>query len=341
MENVRAKRLARERLRLTCARLGLLHQALLEYRKARFPMMSADTDWKPIFTDYALMPTFRDLMEAGADTEVTKDDLLDLCETQMSTLEAQWREDRKRDFAIIATRGAGMFPGLTLPEDDDMLLSLAISSFDCQNCYYRGIRWPQVLAHRCVRSMTCMAFFYEDADRYRYAIARAAIEHKSSPPWPQDASFSFSSVGLERVFAVITACGKDPSTATFGEMEACNVRLLCRSCCDSANECSAFDWKNAVSAVIASRGNRVRWGTDGGNDAGAARAGFAWFVHSHWRETAHARVGAPRRLKRGEGQATGGGSAGEARGKGGAAVDELRVYAVPILGHAGQVPGAL
>ncbi|KAI1795643.1 hypothetical protein LXA43DRAFT_730736 [Ganoderma leucocontextum] len=251
MENVRTKRLARERLHMTCARLGLLRQALLEYGAERVPM-SADTDWQPFFSDFALMPTFRDLMEASADTEVTKDALLEVCEAQILTLEAQWREDRKREFIATVVRGAGLFPGLSLPEDDDTLLSLAIATFDCQNCNYKGIRWPEVLAHRCVRSISFLAFYFGDTNKYRQAIARTCIEHKEQPPWPQEAAFSFNS-GLDRTFAVIRACGKDPSTTTFEEMEACGVRLLCRSCDDPADpadryfaDYTAFEWKNAT-----------------------------------------------------------------------------------------------
>ncbi|PIL35919.1 hypothetical protein GSI_01579 [Ganoderma sinense ZZ0214-1] len=247
MENVRTKRLARERLVLTCTRLGRLRQALLEYNAARLPM-SADMDWQPFFSDYAFMPTFKDLMEASADTEVTKDALFELCEAHLPTLQAQWRKDRKWDFAGIVVKGAGTFPGLDLPEDDDTLLSLAITTFDCKSCTYRGLRWPQVLAHRCVRQMSFLAFYFGETDRYRAAIARTCIEHKEQPPWPQDPTFGFNP-SLESAVAAIRACGRDPATATADEMDGCGVRLLCRTCESPARRTfgiSAFDWKSAA-----------------------------------------------------------------------------------------------
>ncbi len=280
MENVQTKRLARERLHMTCARLGLLRQALLEYNTARLPM-SADMDWQPFFSDYALLPTFRDLMEASADTEITKDALLELCEAQIPTLEAQWREDRKRDLVGTIVRGVKMFPGLSLPEDDDTLLALAIATFDCQSCTYKGMRWPQILAHRCARQVSFLAFYFGDNDKYRHAIARACIEHKEQPPWPQDAAFSFNP-GLERMFAVIRACGKDPSTATAEEMDACEVRLLCRSCDSPADPAdrrsanyTAFDWKSGVSGMALSYrlSPRIVYANGGNFCIGATRAG--------------------------------------------------------------------
>ena len=258
MENVRTKRLAQERLHLTCTRLGLLRQALLEYNAPRLPM-SADMDWQPFFSDYALVPTFKDLMESSADTEITKDALHELCQTHIPALEAQWRKDRKRDFVKIVN-DAGLPLELADPSDDDTLLSLAITTFDCRSCSYRGLRWPQVLAHRCARQVSFLAFYFGDTDKYRHAIARTCIEHKEQPPWPQDAAFSFNRAA-EETAAAIRACGRDPATATAEEMDACGVRLLCRSCEAPARLTfanAAYDWKSAVSGVVIETGRRAR-----------------------------------------------------------------------------------
>ncbi|KAI1786180.1 hypothetical protein LXA43DRAFT_898457 [Ganoderma leucocontextum] len=262
MTNMRTQRLAREFSDMVYARLALLRQAVLAHEASR-GRMTADMDWRPLFSDYALMPTFRDLMEASTITSSTIGVLLEARKAQIPVLEAQWREERKLEFIAMIRNGVESVPELALPEDTEDLLSLAITMFDCQNCTYRSIRWPQVLAHSCVRAVSFSSFYHPGHDRYRHAVARRCVPH--TLPWPQEVAFDFNPI-LKETCAVIRACGKDPSTATFEAMEACEVRLLCRSC-DGPSDRSlidyrAFDWKNAVSGIVPSgfvSGNYANW----------------------------------------------------------------------------------
>ncbi|EJF65453.1 hypothetical protein DICSQDRAFT_99304 [Dichomitus squalens LYAD-421 SS1] len=256
METVRTKRLDREQHNMLCARLVLFGDALREYQASKLPR-TADTDWHPFLSDYAMMPQVREVIEAPPGTAVTKEMLLALCEAQIPALTAKWYDDRKREFAAQIRKKTEAYSELKgLPEDPDCLLSLAIATFRCTSCQFLGMRWPQVLSHRCGRgrSIYGLMFVRDGKDhQYRHAIGRTCMEYRFTHPWSDSKNvFSFND-NLKQTCAVISACGKDPAKVTFEEMEACGVRLLCRGCQNAAHAlfkatyCRACEWKNAVS----------------------------------------------------------------------------------------------
>ncbi|KAM5534231.1 hypothetical protein V8D89_012138 [Ganoderma adspersum] len=249
MENVRMKRLAREHMNTVNARLTFLRQAVSMYDTSQAPMV-ADMDWRPFWSDYALMPAFRAPMESNVETSFTLGALLELCKAQIPQLEAEWRKERKAEFTAIFRKGTKSAPELNLPEDQETLLSLAIATFDCRDCSHMAIRWPQVLTHQCVRAVTLIQLCLSDHDKYRHAVAQWCLPHMR--PWPQQVTFTTNPT-LEEACAAIRACRRDPSTATFQDMEACEVWLACRTCSNSGwqfvDEYSTFDWKNVVSGA--------------------------------------------------------------------------------------------
>ena len=68
-ESQNAERDSSGRLRTVCTQLTLFECDAT--RLAILMLADMDPDGQSIFTDYALMPTFRDLMEANTDIEVS------------------------------------------------------------------------------------------------------------------------------------------------------------------------------------------------------------------------------------------------------------------------------
>ena len=255
MTNARARRIDNEYCKRLFARFLLFRDALREYQAARLPR-SAEGDWHPFFSDYLLMPQIREVTEAPAGTAVTKEMLLAICEDQIPAMNAKWYDDRKQDFVALI-RKMEPIPELEgeLPEDPDVLLSLAIATFHCGQCQSYGMRFPQVLAHRCGRTVT---FYGSTAVRdgreqkYRHTMGRTCLEHRLMHPWSEGTLTAFSfNPDLKQACAVISACGKDPTKATLEEMEACRTRLLFRAChadrFSGSSPTLAYDWKRAVS----------------------------------------------------------------------------------------------
>lgn len=236
INKVRTRRLNQERHTLLCARLTKLAEVVAEWEHAQGPR-SADTDWHPNLADFACTSTFRALIEAPAETEVTKQDFLQLVD-QLNELRDTWLEQRRAEFEAKVPE--------ELVQQGVSPLSLAVVSFNCKWCSQRRFRWPQVLSHACARSP--YRTFLEDTDQQlRQALAVTCRKVGLLPVWRADSHKMFSFLPLlDSTIAAIRACGRDPATASYEEMETCGVRLICRSCSPPYSRYEAFDWKDAV-----------------------------------------------------------------------------------------------
>ncbi|KAI0779425.1 hypothetical protein C8Q74DRAFT_689905 [Fomes fomentarius] len=236
IDKLRTRRLNQERHTLLCARLTKLAEVVTEWEHAQGPR-SADTDWHPNFADFACTSAFRALIEAPTETDVTKQHFLQLVD-QLHELRNTWLEQRRAEFEAKVPE--------ELVQQGVSPLSLASVSFNCKSCIRRGLRWPQILSHACARSTS--RYFLEDTEQQlRQALAVTCRRVGLLPVWLADSHKTFTfQPPLEGTIAAIRACGRDPATASYEEMETCGVRLICRSCPPPHSHYEVFDWKDAA-----------------------------------------------------------------------------------------------
>ncbi|RDX46883.1 hypothetical protein OH76DRAFT_1485154 [Lentinus brumalis] len=238
LEKHRDYRLCEERVNELQPRFTLLFGVVALWLKAHDPPWTAETDWYPSFADFALMSAFRDSIDVPAETGFQDDALLKM-QSHIPDLVNTWREECKAAILKIITDGLGSLPNSVDP------LSLAVATLDCVFCSYKGLRWPQVLAHRCLRGRRNLDPDAAAKNPYRQAVLIARDRLETWYMWDSEA-FVFNP-SLKRTRAVIEACGKDPDTATYEEMESCGVRVFCSDC---LRHCEALDWKMAARSQV-------------------------------------------------------------------------------------------
>lgn len=237
MQQVRTERLIRERRVLLCSRLKLLSEFIAEYESSEGPR-TAETDWQPHFADVAMHPTFRALADAPDATQITKEDFVAVSD-EIPVFMKSWFAERQAEFVSMAAQAVDTL-------EDASLLTLAISTFGCQRCRRKDLRWPGVLSHACARSSQ---YSYsgngEDDVGYRNVISRDG----QIGMWTGMSLFVFNP-NLKEARAVITACGKNPDRVSYEEMEACGVRLVCKGCRRTPEHYEVFDWKSGVRNLL-------------------------------------------------------------------------------------------
>ncbi|KAI0374176.1 hypothetical protein BV20DRAFT_988540 [Pilatotrama ljubarskyi] len=237
MEGVRTARLEAVRHRMLCDRLKILYDVIAEY-EASLGHKTIESECQAEFADLAAMPQFREIVEAPTDAEVTREDFERLRDT-IPNLKTEWYEARKSEFLAKAREAIK-------EEDHPSPLSLAVITFDCRICPRTNLSWPTVLAHRCGREYTlCL-------DKYERAVAEVCSRKPSGFVWRgTDRTFSLSG-RLDLARSVIAACGRDPDTATYEDMERSGARLVCMACPSElmGSYKEAFDWKQAVGCLF-------------------------------------------------------------------------------------------
>ncbi|KAI0769758.1 hypothetical protein BD413DRAFT_556637 [Trametes elegans] len=256
LELIRQKRLEAEQQAMLVHRLKLLRDACLEHQQASGKFgrpRTREEDYQPLAADLAYMPAFHEMINSPSNVEVTKRSFTELLGS-WSDLAAEWFEQRKSEFRQCALRALGGTPAADVKDP----LELAIVSFSCGQSPCRldsgQLRWPQVLAHPCCRRYH---------DRY-YTHARTTGDsayHAAVFDVFQDSAFNgipdrmrFAST-LEETRAIISACGQDPESVTFAEMEACEARLTCKRCA-KPDRCLIMDWRQAVRHLLSEHAKR-------------------------------------------------------------------------------------
>ncbi|OBZ71726.1 hypothetical protein A0H81_08960 [Grifola frondosa] len=187
MEELKSRRLKDERLRLLEARCKVLDTAISKYQIPR----TAATELMPRFVDFALMPEFRDIVDAPSSTNLTPDDFLPLQDT-IPELVSRWQAAIKTELtSMVAER-------VQAPPNVDVL-DLAVAVFDCSRCN-RSLHYPESL--RTVVSMN------------PFTICRKLKIGR----------------GFENTQKIVQSCGKDPNSTTRQEMHELDVRLRPKCC---------------------------------------------------------------------------------------------------------------
>ncbi|TFK90029.1 hypothetical protein K466DRAFT_597265 [Polyporus arcularius HHB13444] len=237
MKKVRVRRLKEQQVALFATRFIWLATALCEYQHQKW----LEDRQGYVFVPFADCVTDKEIRTVIEDTpadfteEAVKAKLNDLVPTVVS----RWVDGRRAEFTTLLLRELGQ-DSLAAGAADP--LALAIAWFGCTSGWSYGgcscnARWPRILDHLHFRREYLLA-----GDTF------AAAFRSSQKSWQvkYDGQRCCADKRLAHVRDVITACGADPDTATYAQMEESNPRLVCRICATLLKR-EVFDWKAAVS----------------------------------------------------------------------------------------------
>ncbi|KAI0645556.1 hypothetical protein C8Q79DRAFT_910119 [Trametes meyenii] len=232
MQDVRAKRLQAERSVLVQERLLAFHQFYVGYEES-LGLRTIVSETQAGFSDLALMPPFRALLDAPSATVVTSQDFEHLRDAIPA---AQVERYREQELLFLAKA----CEAYQVPNEVTSL-GLAIVSFACADCM-RDLRWPNVLVHECSRGQEW------SAEGYVSDVSLFATRVQRRGPWRTDSVPFAHGSRAEAARSIILTCGRNPDTVTYADMESCGVRLICLVC--PAEQVSGlrrvYDWKHAI-----------------------------------------------------------------------------------------------
>ncbi|TBU45773.1 hypothetical protein BD309DRAFT_955381 [Dichomitus squalens] len=266
------------------ARLKYLKEAIQTYRASHFPRRTAESDREPGFAEFAHLPDFRDLIMQEEPDDIVQASLLSLID-DIPNYTAAWVYRNEEVFVQKALTQLGNdFEVLsTYPP---AFLRLAIVSFTCTQCRRPRLRWPGILAHHCLRQSSVPDHTVSSAIKnYEVAILRHTNNDYDAPFQGEELTVFDQNVNITR--AVICACGFDPTTATYDELEGCGARFAPLGADMSRKP--VYDWQGVIRYLIDHQGIEVEEEGDiilsdyfeRVSDADAAIA----IQHEHWFES--------------------------------------------------------
>ncbi|KAJ8462823.1 hypothetical protein ONZ51_g10653 [Trametes cubensis] len=242
MQKIRTTRVSYERQELVEQRIKCLCAAYEEHLTTGTQEQRLRHDGYELGPgDLAYIPVFAELLEAGDDTEVSKRSFLSLmAQERWPAYVAQWKERIKGCCKAIALADLA---GRNVPvHDADNVLRLAVAEFRCRLCKETGLRWPDILNHRCFRSRS--AGWRPLVDLNFDASVRFICKGDVFLVNPD--SLRLHPAALE----VVAACGQDYGKVTYEEMQACPVRLVCNHDTHWLYQCPRprplLDWRAAI-----------------------------------------------------------------------------------------------
>ncbi len=241
MEDLRRVRVeSRDAVTIT-NRLVDLKLILDNHQHSRWPVGDKNRIYASL-SDCAFMPEVRAIIEdmtAGVTNASVKANL----ELIIPDLVARWIAQRRNEYTAHLRAGLGKSDATKAAEP----LDLAIAFFDCHKCasrysysYRRNElhRWPHIVEHPCFRGKP------GGSDNYTRCVIGCSSGNADY------LHIGVEHAGLSDIYAdacnIIKACGKNPDTATYAEMQQCGIRLRCRLCARLASQ-DLFDWQSAVS----------------------------------------------------------------------------------------------
>ncbi|OSD06734.1 hypothetical protein PYCCODRAFT_758325 [Trametes coccinea BRFM310] len=204
-----------------------------------------ESDLLAEFSDIALFPKLRTLLDKPPTDNVTEETLAKACEGALPALQEAWMREHEQYFIGLVKQ---KMRASALP--DRSMLSLAIVTFKCKRCLNQDMRWPYVLTHAC--GHPGLRYFppHPSDDRkkleYRdivdFFCAQRTLRLTHSHEYELEAQLASAAVE-----DVIRVCGYDPLTVSYAEMRDCKVRIYCTICAvPSVGFAQAFDWQNAL-----------------------------------------------------------------------------------------------
>ncbi|KAI0645553.1 hypothetical protein C8Q79DRAFT_700147 [Trametes meyenii] len=218
-------------------RIELMYAALAAHRKEDV-RKTATSDLLAVFADLAGMPAFGKLLLAPMTVNVTLQDFSSLLEC-IPAVQAEWLQARECDFRCLITKHVEVAEGVDP-------LSLAVATYRCTVCKRTGMRWPNVLAHKCLRPECNVDTPVTNWDAIATLCAEKGLPfvwRLGNPP-----KVTFDRGTFTKMCVAIRVCGLDPQRATYEDMERCGLRLFCGICSDpSVGYQQVYDWQGTLS----------------------------------------------------------------------------------------------
>ena len=261
MENIRAARLAVEHKDRIVRRLETLKTAHAAYKYQHLEWTADANKIYPLVTyagylDCAMMPAIRAVLSESL-IEDSEKVIFAKLKAILPAATSDWMQQRQAEFKDMLCTALGDSDAARAPQP----LDLAIAFFRCTSLHDTcsrdslQLRFPRILNHPCLRTHLCyvLPVNREGLEPYDLALNDVAtqvvgqsISDDKLYSWNNRLKVDKTMVRLLR--RAVTACGLDPNTATFTEMNARPERLWCRACSDSTNpdRRRIFDWHTAV-----------------------------------------------------------------------------------------------
>ncbi|KAH9895117.1 hypothetical protein C8Q73DRAFT_790295 [Cubamyces lactineus] len=212
MENYRAAWRKESWLRVLAQRLDVLFGALIK-NESQTGARTPEFDLQAQAADLCLMPTFRQVVYANMNTNITAESFEPLL-CNIPAWKAQWYAARKHEFErLVKERNR-------VSTSDTDVLNLAVASF------------------RCAREQN------KPDGSYQTALLEACGRRGLPFPWVR--TFEFNP-NFQSDCTMIRASGFDPNTATFQQMDNCGLRFFCQICSTPAiGYQEVYTWKTAI-----------------------------------------------------------------------------------------------
>ncbi|KAH9942448.1 uncharacterized protein BXZ73DRAFT_74704 [Epithele typhae] len=241
LENLKRQHLRREFNIKIAPRFGVLHSALVRYRRSRWAP-GAGTQLIGSFADYVIMPKLRAFLEDDSHFQDGAPCVEDVLLTLLQPLTEQWVTEVKDGLVKRALAALGDSHHSVRP---DNAIELAIFVLYCPQVE-RHCRWEEAIIHRpcVVRNLEWVKDDYtKEAQHFLNTM-----NHETSNHFERAVDLTASQARyaeqLESRRAVVAASGLDPDTATVADMDACGARLYCMLCARVV-EWEVLDWKAA------------------------------------------------------------------------------------------------
>ncbi|KAL7281778.1 hypothetical protein ACG7TL_005101 [Trametes sanguinea] len=238
MEFLRACRLEDEWFYAVSKRLQWLKDIVVAHNLASRGHWGG-SDLLAEFSDIALFPELRTLLDGPTNTVVTQESLAKACEGALPALQDVWMRQHEPSFIQLVKQKPRMS---SLP--DSSILSLAIVTFKCKRCLNENMRWPYVLTHACGHRRLP----HNSRTKLTYRDIVDCFCERRGLRRPHRRKYEFEvQLASTAVEEIIRVCGYDPLMATYAELRDSKVRIYCTICAvPSVGYAEAFDWQNAV-----------------------------------------------------------------------------------------------
>ncbi|KAI0645563.1 hypothetical protein C8Q79DRAFT_910321 [Trametes meyenii] len=239
MGTIRTARLAQQRREAVIKRLTMLRDTVVAYEASLGPR-DATSDLRAEFADLAIMPAVRELVGAPTEADIDPEDI-DKLQARFPELQNEWRSAREHELASMVWKEVPSAIKDDLSKTSSSVVELAIVSFRCTRCRREGLRWPNILAHKCSRS----DYYSFDDQAYGNALSYVCGHYGLMSPWWARCPFRVA-FATKDMRAMIRLCGYDPFQATFEELQSSGTRLYCKVCSvPSIGYMEVYNWWNA------------------------------------------------------------------------------------------------
>jgi hypothetical protein len=221
MENVKAKRLRKERDTLLVERLPILRK-IYNSCVETYPVNSIIPRASDIFLD----PVVQDLFfRSPLSTTFTEKDL-ETVGAFFPDIVLRWRYKTEEKLMNMM-----MIPSQNVSES---LLQLATTIFSCRLCHNEPLTYPRVLIHRCAVSYHGTAA--TDGDQ---GVVRRLLD---CTYWNAGNFISFDTQKIASLSEAIKLCGLDPKSVTREDMDKQNPIFECLTCNDVRKGRCTLTW---------------------------------------------------------------------------------------------------